>query len=55
MTSLKPLCEELTDALADLYPLIYNIASNDEDESEMAYYYCSLVRKAIELLNDEAG
>jgi hypothetical protein len=55
MTDLKSLCEELTDALVDLYPLIYNIASNDEDECEMAYYYSALVRKAIESLNDEAG
>lgn len=55
MTDLKALCTEMADALSDLYPLIYNIASNDEDECEMAYYYCALVRRAIEALNDEAG
>jgi hypothetical protein len=55
MTDLKALCTELTDALSDIYPMIYNIASNDEDEFEMAYYYCALVRRAIEALNDEAG
>lgn len=55
MTNLKELCAELTEALSDLYPLVYNIASNDEDESENAYYYCALVRRGIESLNDEAG
>lgn len=52
MTDWKMLCAELAENLAAIAPLAYNIASNDEEEVEAAYYLNDLVKRAFEALED---
>lgn len=51
-TDWQSLCFELADNLSAIAPLVYNIASDDEEEAESAYYLSNLVKRAFEALEN---
>jgi len=52
MTDWKRLCAELACELGDIVPLVYNIASDDQEEAEAAQDLNNLVKRAFRALDD---
>lgn len=52
MTDWKLICAELANNLADIAPLVHNIASDDEEKAKAAKYLNNLVKRDFEALEN---
>ena len=55
MTDWKQLCAKLAEELGTIVPLVYNIASDDQEEAEEAQRLNHLVSRAYEALDDASS
>jgi hypothetical protein len=54
MTDWQSLCAELADNLGAIAPLVYSVASDDQEEADTAAYLNQLVRRAHQALELDA-
>lgn len=55
MTDWKSLCSDLLDNLEFIAPMAYNIASDDEEECDLAYGLLAKIRSARAALEDDTA